>query len=68
MHLICQLGIYVPNVRKFSLGKTKIEIIVFCISAKEEIDSINKTEGRFTQVPILQPSLKRLSLSQGVCP
>lgn len=66
--MLARYIIYVPDVRRFSLVMAKQENMVFCISAKEEFNSINKIEGSFTEVPILQPSLKRLSLSQGVCP
>lgn len=59
---------YVPDVRRFSLGVTKQENMVFCMAAKEEFNSINKPEGSFTEVAILQPPLRRSALSQGVCP
>lgn len=36
--------IYVPDVSRLSLGMTKQENTVFCISAKEEFNPINKSE------------------------
>lgn len=60
--------IYVPDVSRLSLGMTKQENTVFCISAKEEFNPINKSEGSFSEVPILQLPLWGFSLSQGACP
>lgn len=52
--------------RRFSLGTAKLANMVFCISAKEEFDSINNMEGICSTLHLRQPSLTRLSLSQGM--